>query len=73
MENKILQMEVTATEKELDMVRRLSTGKRAKEVAVELGLNHNTFSSNLKDTRRKFQCKNTAGLISFFIRNGLIE
>jgi DNA-binding NarL/FixJ family response regulator len=61
------------TDEEISWVTLLATGEKAKGVAEKLGLNKNTFAYKLQLLRAKFNCKNTAQLISYFLRNKYID
>ncbi len=61
------------TEDERKIVLRLSKGEIPIKIAADLGLNHNTFASVLREMRHKYNCVNTTHLVSYFFRNGIIN
>lgn len=66
-------IDVTPNEQEKDWVRALASGEKASKIAERFNMNRNTFAYHLRFLRAKFQCKNTNQLISYFLRNGLID
>ena len=64
---------VVATEEEKQWVKLLATGQKANDIADQLGLNKNTFAYHLRFLRTKFQCQNTIQLVSYFLRNKIID
>lgn len=68
-----MKIDVAPTEEEKDWVRALAAGEKASKIAERFKMNRNTFAYHLRFLRAKFQCKNTNQLISYFLRNGLID
>ena len=66
-------IDVTPTGEEKDWVKALASGEKAGAIAEKIGMNRNTFAYHLRFLRAKFQCKNTNQLISYFLRNNLID
>lgn len=66
-------IDVTPTEEEKQWVKALASGEKAVKIAEHFGMNRNTFAYHLRFLRAKFQCKNTNQLISYFLRNNLID
>lgn len=69
----VMKVDVVPTEDEKIWVKALAEGEKAGDVAKKLGMNRNTFAYHLRFMRAKFQCKNTNQLISYFLRNNLID
>lgn len=69
----VMKIDVTPTEEEKVWVKALAEGEKAGDIAKSLGMNRNTFAYHLRFMRAKFQCKNTNQLISYFLRNNLID
>jgi DNA-binding CsgD family transcriptional regulator len=69
----IIKIDVTPTEQEKLWVKALASGEKANKIAEDFGMNRNTFAYHLRFLRAKFQCKNTNQLISYFLRNNLID
>lgn len=68
-----IKIDVIPTDEEKFWVKALAEGEKAGDIAKKLGMNRNTFAYHLRFTRAKFQCKNTNQLISYFLRNNLID
>lgn len=61
------------SDEEKSWVKSLSTGRSNEAAAEEFGLNKNNFAYKISKLRERYNCKNTAELISYFFRNGLID
>lgn len=68
-----MKIDVTPTEQEKEWVKALAAGEKATKIAERFNMNRNTFAYHLRFLRAKFQCKNTNQLISYFLRNNLID
>lgn len=60
------------TKREIEVIKLLSEGLIAKEIASNLFISTETVITHKKNALEKCHCKNTAELISFCIRNGLV-
>lgn len=57
----------------MDIVRSLSDGYTYKEIGIFLGLSPRTIEHSLQLAFKLYGCKNSAHLVAYFIRNGIIN
>lgn len=67
----IVKLEITGEDKQL--VKRLADGIAGVVIAKEQKVNYNTFAFNLKVLKNKVGANNTPHLVSYFLRNKLID
>lgn len=60
------------TKRELEIIKKISEGKKYFDIAEELFVSPNTVNFHKKNILRKSECKNTAQLIAKCIREGII-
>ncbi len=61
------------TPRELEVLKLIVHGKSAKDIADALGISVNTVSAHRTRIGRTLKCRNTAELVAFAIRNGLVH
>ena len=61
------------TERELQVLRLIVHGKSTKEIARSLDISVNTVSTHRTRIGRTLNCRNTAELVTYAIRNGLMH
>lgn len=61
------------TRREQEVLRLVAEGKSSKEIADSLGISARTAESHRKHIRRKLEIRDTAGLVRYAIRQGLLE
>ena len=64
---------VDFTKRELDVIKLLVDGHTNKEVGDKLFISHRTVDTHRTNIMKKVGVNNVAGLISFAIKNGLVE
>lgn len=61
------------TRRELEVLRLVAEGKSSKEIADALGISARTAESHRKHIKCKLEIRDTAGLVRYAIRQGLLE
>jgi DNA-binding NarL/FixJ family response regulator len=61
------------TRREQEVLRLVAEGKSSKEIAEALGISTRTAESHRKHIKRKLEIRDTAGLVRYAIRQGLVE
>ena len=61
------------TDRELQVLRLIVHGKSTKEIARSLNISVNTVSTHRTRIGRTLNCRNTAELVTYAIRNGLMH
>jgi DNA-binding CsgD family transcriptional regulator len=61
------------TQKEVDLVKMLSDGKRASEIAQVFEKSVRTVETNMSTLRAKTNCRTLPQLVALFLRSKLIE
>ena len=61
------------TSREREVLQLVAEGKRTKEIAAALGVSVKTVESHRARLMRKLQVRETAGLVRYAIRRGLVE
>jgi len=64
---------VLITQKDIEVVLRLSNGLKNEQIAKELELSRRTVEGKLNNLRSKTGCRTLAELVATFFRNGLIS
>jgi len=64
---------ITPTQKEIELVQCYCDGFRAAEIAQSFGLSRRTVESLIEKTRAKYGLKTTPQLCAVFCLNGLIK
>lgn len=60
------------SERQMEMVRLLAEGHTAGETAMAMKITRYTVETYRKDLIRRLKLKNTAHLITFFFKNGIL-
>jgi DNA-binding NarL/FixJ family response regulator len=60
------------TDREVEVLRLVTTGQRNREIAVELGISENTVKFHLKNIVEKLHAQNRAELAARAVREGLV-
>ena len=61
------------TRREREVLQLVAEGKATKEIAEILGISARTAESHRKRIKRKLQIRDTAGLVRYAIRQGIVE
>jgi len=61
------------TKRELEISGYVVEGLENKEIAAKLNLSHHTVNNHLENMKEKVGCRNKAELISYLIRNGIVD
>ncbi len=61
------------SDRQKDIVRLLSQGRNSKKIAEMLGISQKTVETHRRNIMLKVNCRSTAELVRYAIRNGLIE
>lgn len=61
------------TEQDVKIVTLVASGMKHEDIADELETTTNTLAMALAVVRQKYNCKNSAEMVAFFLRNGLID
>ncbi len=61
------------TTRELDVLRLVTTGRRNKEIAAELGISENTVKYHLRNILEKLHAESRTEVAMFALREGLVE
>lgn len=67
-----IEVELSPSEREINLVKMLSDGVNQDSIAEVVGKNKFTLATELAVLRQRYQCKNSTHLVAFFLRNGLI-
>jgi DNA-binding CsgD family transcriptional regulator len=62
----------TFTEREIDIIRRLSQGLTSKQISYELNISYHTVSTHRKNILKKLDVHSSGELINYAISNGII-
>ena len=69
----LLKSDIEFTKRELDVLRLLADGCTNKEIGEKLFISHRTVDTHRTNIMKKVGVNNVAGLISFAIKNNLVE
>ena len=61
------------TRREQEVLQLVAEGKSTKEIAGALGISPRTAESHRKRIKRKLQIRDTAGLVRYAVRQGIVE
>ena len=61
------------TERELDILREITSGDTNQEIADRLFISKRTVDKHRANILEKTGCKNTASLVVYAIRNGIVD
>jgi DNA-binding CsgD family transcriptional regulator len=61
------------TRREQEVLQLVAEGKSTKEIASVLGISPRTAESHRKRIKRKLQIGDTAGLVRYAVRQGIVE
>jgi len=64
---------IPVTEREIDIIRGISEGLSNKLIADKLNLSTHTVNTHRKNIMNKLGVNNTAGVVMFAVKNGLLE
>lgn len=64
---------VELTSREIEILKLISEGFTNKEIGNQLFISHRTVDTHRTNLMKKLEVKNVAGLISYAIRNGIVE
>ena len=64
---------VELSQPELDILKLICEGKTAEEIAKEKSLNHRSFETIQQQLIEKIGVRNTAGLVMYAIKNGIVN
>ncbi len=71
--DELLKSDIEFTKRELDVLRLLADGCTNKEIGEKLFISHRTVDTHRTNIMKKVGVNNVAGLISFAIKNNLVE
>ncbi len=66
-------MQIDFTQREIEIIKLLADGFTNKEIGDKLFISHRTVDTHRTNIMKKVGVNNVAGLISFAIKNGLVE
>ncbi len=61
------------TEREIEIIKLLTEGLIAKEIAERLKINITTVESHKENIKQKLNCKTVVGIVAFALKNGLVS
>jgi DNA-binding NarL/FixJ family response regulator len=71
--DELLELANSLSEREIAVLRLIADGKTNKEIAEELFLSTHTVDSHRKNIMQKTGCSNTASLIRFGLKSGIVD
>ncbi len=66
-------LEVKLTKREIEILQSIADGLTNKEIGEKLFISHRTVDTHRTNLMKKLEVKNVAGLISFAIKNGIVD
>jgi DNA-binding NarL/FixJ family response regulator len=64
---------IPVTDREIDIIRSIAEGLSNKLIADKLSLSTHTVNTHRKNIMHKLGVNNTAGVVMFAVKNGLLE
>jgi len=71
--SKTSDIQIDFTQREIEIIQLLADGHTNKEIGVKLFISHRTVDTHRTNILKKVGVNNVAGLISFAIKNGLVD
>lgn len=71
--SKTAEIQIDFTQREIEIIKLLADGLTNKEIGSKLFISHRTVDTHRTNIMKKVSVNNVAGLISFAIKNGLVD